>query len=187
MEKVLVSGLNEAEADVRREFAIARAEVAQCSMSLASAAHWAAREERQVWFEGDRDGMCWVTAHLSAEVGRKAMARLDAASASLAAEKDETRTLAQLRADIAGDLLIGGGAGGVPAVRVSVAVTVPVLTLLGVEELPGTLEGLGPIDADTARRLAAHAPSFHVTAWEHGCTTWTSPPGATHTAGPPEF
>jgi hypothetical protein len=105
--------------------------------------------------------MCWLTAHLPAEVGRQAMARLDAAAASLASRKDETRTLAQLRADIAGDLLTGGTAGGVPAVKVSVAVTVPVLTLLGIEELPGTLEGFGPIDADTARRLAAHAPSFH--------------------------
>lgn len=39
-------------------------------------------------------------------------------------------------------------------------VTVPVLTLLGASEEPGTLEGYGPIDADTARRLAGHAPSF---------------------------
>jgi hypothetical protein len=122
--------------------------------------HRAAREERRVWFEADRDGMCWLTAQLPAAIGRKAMARLDAAAASLAGGKGETRTLAQLRADIAGDLLTGSVAGIVPAVTVTVAVTVPVLTLLGVEELPGTLEGNGPIDADTARRLAAHAPSF---------------------------
>ncbi|MDQ1575639.1 MAG: hypothetical protein QOH55_789, partial [Microbacteriaceae bacterium] len=47
--------------------------------------------------------------------------------------------------------------------------TVPVLTLLGHDdlpttlghdELPATLDGYGPIDADTARELAAHAPSF---------------------------
>jgi hypothetical protein len=123
--------------------------------------HRAAREERRVWLEPDRDGMCWLTAHLPAEVGRIAMARLDAAAASLAGGTDETRTLAQLRADIAGDLLTGAVDGAVPAVTVSVAVTVPVLTLLGVAELPGSLEGFGPIDADTARRLAAQAPSFH--------------------------
>ncbi|CAN5498092.1 HNH endonuclease signature motif containing protein [soil metagenome] len=122
--------------------------------------HRAAMEERRVWFEPDRDGMCWLTAHLPAEVGRQAMNRLDAAAASLANREDETRSLAQLRADIAGDLLTGAGADAVPTVSVSVAVTVPVLTLLGVEELPGTLEGFGPIDAETARRLAAHAPSF---------------------------
>jgi len=124
--------------------------------------HRLAREERRVWFEADRDGMCWLTAHLPAEIGRQAMNRLDAAAVSLGARDDETRTLAQLRADIAGDLLtgIGGVTSAAPAVTVSVAVTVPVLTLLGVSELPGTLEGYGPIDADTARRLAAHAPSF---------------------------
>jgi len=120
--------------------------------------HRAAREERRVWFEADRDGMCWLTAHLPADIGRQAMSRLDAAAASLATRADETRTLAQLRADIAGDLLTGSGTA--TAVTVSVAVTVPVLTLLGVAELPGTLEGFGPIDADTARRLAGHAPSF---------------------------
>ncbi len=41
-----------------------------------------------------------------------------------------------------------------------VYVTVPVLTLLGHSEQPAELDGYGPIDADTARRLAAHAPSF---------------------------
>lgn len=126
--------------------------------------HRLAREERRVWFEADRDGMCWLSAHLPAEVGRQAMNRLDAAAVSLAGRDDEVRTLAQLRADIAGDLLTGTGTGDasgvVPSVTVSVAVTVPVLTLLGVSELPGTLEGYGPIDADTARRLSAHAPSF---------------------------
>jgi hypothetical protein len=124
--------------------------------------HTLARTARRVWFEADRDGMCWLSAHLPAEVGVQAMARLDAAAASLAAAPDETRTLAQLRADIMGDLLTGAGAGsvGVPEVGVTVAVTVPVLTLLGVEELPATLDGYGPIDPDTARRLAADAPSF---------------------------
>ncbi|HOB58031.1 MAG TPA: HNH endonuclease signature motif containing protein, partial [Rhodoglobus sp.] len=41
-----------------------------------------------------------------------------------------------------------------------VLVTVPVLTLLGVSDEPATLEGYGPIDHDTAMRLAATAPSF---------------------------
>jgi hypothetical protein len=39
-------------------------------------------------------------------------------------------------------------------------VTVPVLTLLGRSDEPGTLEGYGPIDPETARRIAARAPSF---------------------------
>lgn len=45
-------------------------------------------------------------------------------------------------------------------IRPTVSVTVPVLTLLGLSDSPGTLEGYGPIDAETARILAGRAPSF---------------------------
>jgi len=45
-------------------------------------------------------------------------------------------------------------------VAAHITVTVPVLSLLGVTDEPAELEGYGPIDADTARRLAAHAPSL---------------------------
>ena len=45
-------------------------------------------------------------------------------------------------------------------IRPTVAVTVPVLTLLGLSDSPGELEGYGPIDAETARVLAGQAPSF---------------------------
>ena len=45
-------------------------------------------------------------------------------------------------------------------VRATVHVTVPVLTLLGSSEAPAELEGYGPIDPETARQLAASAPSF---------------------------
>jgi hypothetical protein len=47
---------------------------------------------------------------------------------------------------------------GRPAAQINV--TVPVLTLLGVDDAPAELEGYGPIPAEIARRLAAHAPSF---------------------------
>jgi hypothetical protein len=115
-------------------------------------------QERRVWVDADRDGMAWVTAYLPAPAAYRAMAHLDAVALSLFGHPDESRTLAQLKADAAGELLAGvlgsSGAG------VSVAVTVPVLTLLGRGEEPGILEGFGPIDAGTARELAAHAPSF---------------------------
>lgn len=45
-------------------------------------------------------------------------------------------------------------------IKPQVAVTIPVMTLLGHSDEPGDLAGHGPIDADTARRLAAQAPSF---------------------------
>ncbi|MGO4692624.1 HNH endonuclease, partial [Glaciibacter sp. 2TAF33] len=38
-------------------------------------------------------------------------------------------------------------------------VTVPMLTLLGVTEEPGNLDGYGPIDPDTARDLASRCPT----------------------------
>ncbi|MEL7974486.1 DUF222 domain-containing protein [Isoptericola sp. F-RaC21] len=46
------------------------------------------------------------------------------------------------------------------SVRPQVTVTVPVLSLLGLADAPATLDGHVPIDPDTARRLAALAPSF---------------------------
>ncbi|POH67442.1 hypothetical protein C3B61_05815 [Cryobacterium zongtaii] len=79
-----------------------------------------------------------------------------------AAEELPTRTLDQLRADITAALLLDGitpdgmGAG----IRGTVMVTVPVLTLLGLDEEPGTLEGYGPISPEVAREIAGHAPSF---------------------------
>ncbi|MGG7509254.1 DUF222 domain-containing protein [Plantibacter sp. YIM 135249] len=42
----------------------------------------------------------------------------------------------------------------------TVHVTVPVLTILGHEHQPGSLEGYGPIDPETAVRLSVHAKSF---------------------------
>ena len=112
-----------------------------------------------MFLEPDGDGMCWFTAYLPASDATRAIARVDAAAASLAAHPDETRTLAQLRADVTSDLLAGvlGSSG---AVGVTVAVTVPVLSLLGIDDKPAHLDGYGPIDATTARALSAHAPSF---------------------------
>ncbi|WP_308799022.1 HNH endonuclease signature motif containing protein [Agromyces silvae] len=45
-------------------------------------------------------------------------------------------------------------------IRPTVHVTVPVMTLIGRTDDPGTLDGYGPIDADTSRKLASQAPSF---------------------------
>lgn len=45
-------------------------------------------------------------------------------------------------------------------IRATVQLTVPVLSLLGVTEEPGNLDGYGPIDPDTAARLAITAPSM---------------------------
>lgn len=134
--------------------------------------HVEALEKRTVWFEPAEDGMAVVGATVSAEVAQAIRDRLATIIAGLKIEGDE-RTDAQKRADAFSDLLLTGdtceatleGTGGERSnvghgIRPKVLVTVPVMTLLGHSDEPGELEGYGPIDPDTARRLAAHAPSF---------------------------
>ncbi|MFC5930548.1 HNH endonuclease, partial [Cryobacterium melibiosiphilum] len=97
----------------------------------------------------------------SADWAEAAHARITDIARSLQG-KDEKRTLSQLRSDVASDLLLRGatedglGAGIVATVHV----TVPVLTLMGTNDDPAILEGYGPIDAQTARRLAGTATSW---------------------------
>lgn len=79
----------------------------------------------------------------------------------------DTRTLAQVRADILADLLLTAtpstratGA-GIEAVTTQIQVTIPALTLAGDPNSgPPLLTGYGPIDAGLARRLAGLAPGW---------------------------
>jgi hypothetical protein len=123
--------------------------------------HRHAAEFREVRVEPGADGMAWLTAHLPAVHALGIVDRITGIAKTLHS-KDEARTLTQLRADVFCDLLIDGAPtmGGASGIRPKVFVTVPVLTLLGVEETPASLDGYGPIDPDTARLLAGHAPSF---------------------------
>ncbi|WP_370448921.1 HNH endonuclease signature motif containing protein [Cryobacterium sp. TMT2-15-1] len=113
-------------------------------------------------------GACARRAEL-VEAGRRfGQARANAAAVMLAALSlqgpGEERTLTQLTADVFADIILDGvtpsGLGTGIRGAVTVTVTVPVLTLMGLSEEPGFLEGYGPIDPDTARQLAAGAPSF---------------------------
>lgn len=135
--------------------------------------HERARAERRVEVEPARDGMAWLHLHLPAHDALLIRDRLDRVAADVGARADETagvtddRTPDQLRADVARDLLLHGvppiGEAfhvGAATVRPTVHVTVPVLTLLGLDDAPADLEGYGPIDPETARELAAQAPSF---------------------------
>ena len=121
--------------------------------------HEAAHAHRGVWTEVDRDGMGWLHAHLSAEKLAMVGAALDGIAFGLFTESDEHRTMAQLRADVLSDLLTGGACTR-PAVGVTVALTIPVLSLLGHSDEPALLEGVGPIDIETARRLCGTVPSI---------------------------
>ncbi|MCC6856771.1 MAG: DUF222 domain-containing protein, partial [Microbacteriaceae bacterium] len=120
-----------------------------------------AAAQRSLTLEPARDGMAVLTAYLPAVVAHGIYNRItDLATAQQSPA--EARTLTQLRADVFAELLLDGrlNSGGDRGIRPRVLVTVPVLTLLGVSDEPATLEGYGPIDHDTAMRLAATAPSF---------------------------
>jgi len=122
--------------------------------------HREAAGARRAWCEHGDDAMAEFGLHLSSADAELAWLRIDGAARHLAAAEGESRTLDQLRADIAADLLTGR-ADPATAPRISVTVGVPVLTLLGAEQTPATLDGRVPIDPETARRLAAGATSFH--------------------------
>ncbi len=66
---------------------------------------------------------------------------------------DEPRTLDQLRADVALDLL-SGRANGRPTGKGTVDICVDLTTLAELSEAPGDLAGYGPVIADIARQVA---------------------------------
>jgi Domain of unknown function (DUF222) len=135
----------------------ARAISERLQADTAEQRHAVARENRGVWTELDDDGMGWLHAFLPSDDLAAVSARLDAEAFDHFTEPDEQRTMAQLRADVLTDLVAGTGE---HKVGVTLAITVPMLSLLGESTRPATLEGVGPIDMATARRLAGDAPSI---------------------------
>lgn len=122
-------------------------------------------ERRFVEIEPARDGMAYLTAYLPAVEATAIYNRLTDMALALNT-KDEPRTLTQLRTDQLTRLLCDGvfpdsGSIKLNGIRPTVLVTVPVLSLLKEGEEPATLEGYGPIDAETARQVAANAPHFY--------------------------
>ncbi|MGZ0068707.1 DUF222 domain-containing protein, partial [Microbacterium arborescens] len=88
-----------------------------------------------------------------------------------AEEPADTRTMDQLRADILGDLVLGGApavdptygtdrAGGLGAIRARVQVAVTAETLMGRDENPAEAVGAGLVDADTVRQLAGQVSEW---------------------------
>lgn len=103
------------------------------------------------------------TQHTGLDTDPDALAGLDAP-----AEPDR-RTLDEIRADVATDLLLTGhataadSAASIPgeeSVRAHIQVTIPAHTLVQATDQPADLAGHGPLDAHTARRLAAVAPGW---------------------------
>ena len=133
----------------------------QIVADTAAERHESELSRRRVLFEPDIDGMAWLSAYLPAEVATKAMTFLDAEALRLSTVPGETRTRPQLRADALGDLINGSTGTGTGSVAVRVGVLVPMLTLLGHSEMPASLDGYGPIDAETARKMAGDATSTY--------------------------
>ena len=117
--------------------------------------------DRNVKFFPDNDGMATLWLRAASDDVTAVYNRITDTAISLQGP-DEPRTLSQLRADVAIDLLASGvtntglGAG----IGATVNVTVPVLTLMGKSDEPAELEGYGPIDPETARKLAGTATNF---------------------------
>ncbi|MFT4029450.1 MAG: DUF222 domain-containing protein [Protaetiibacter sp.] len=145
-----------------------------------------ARETRELSLDPANDGMAYLTLFMDAVEAAAIYERATTAAARARADGDP-RTFAQLRVDLVVDALLNRDTvlglsltqlealaadpdellqtqrtdlGYYPGIVPTVVVTVPVQTLLGGAE-PGTLEGIGPIDAATARRLTAEAPTLH--------------------------
>jgi hypothetical protein len=117
-----------------------------------------ATKQRHVSAGTDEDGTCWIAAHgIPAGPAAAAMERIDSC-ARAARRNGDTRTLEQLRADCFIGLLDGTWDGPPPAYRTGVVeLTVPLTTLMGLQDLPGDLAGWGPVCADIARQTAAQA------------------------------
>ena len=134
--------------------------------------HQRAAEDREVALQLCADGMAWLSLFLPAAQAQAAYNRIvDIAdhesrnAGRVPFDGDCTQrslTLAQRRADIAAELLTAAtlASGRDNGIRATVAITVPVLRLLGVSDKPATLEGYGPIDIETALSLAGTAKSF---------------------------
>jgi Domain of unknown function (DUF222) len=122
--------------------------------------------DRETFFEPARDGMGWLHLYTPAHIGLAAYNRADEMARELDGPNEE-RTLTQRRHDVMADLLLDGVVGDRPefGIRPSVVVTVPALAMLGhtgkngEPDLP-ILEGYGPIDIDTATKLAGAAKSW---------------------------
>ncbi|TFD45177.1 HNH endonuclease [Cryobacterium frigoriphilum] len=123
--------------------------------------HTKAVAERYVRLKDTFDGMSFLDLLLPTDDAHAIFHRLTRMAKELRSA-DDGRTRAQLRADIAADLLIEGvtAAGLGNGVRATVHVTVPVMTLMGHSDEPGILDGTVPIDPETARRLAGTATGF---------------------------
>lgn len=111
------------------------------------------------------DGMSQIIHVLPTLLAEGVWDRLTQQAKAISAAGDP-RSFDQIRSDLAAELLLTGQPSGDPdaphgagiGIRAEVSILIPVLTLLGKGSEPATIAGKGPIDLETARKLAADAP-----------------------------
>jgi hypothetical protein len=160
--------------------------------------HARAREDRAVWVTPDVDGMATLCVHAPAPAVTGAYDRLRRIAHTLRDEGDP-RTLQQLSADAAVDLLCDGDIAGttpdpehrpdptfVPGIRAEVRLTLAASTAVGLDDAPADLDGFGPVPAEIARELIRTAASFTrvLTDPETGAVVSV---GRTHRVPPPQM
>ncbi|WP_375389171.1 DUF222 domain-containing protein [uncultured Amnibacterium sp.] len=140
--------------------------------STAAERHRAALEKMSVTIEPAADGMAVITALVPAAEAISIDLRLDLAARESASAEGETRSIGRLRAHILLDLFDEGLFRGATSdlqgiavpqrigVQCKVGLMVPAMTALGHSDVPAELEGYGPIDIETAKRLAGGATSW---------------------------
>ncbi|MFJ6532952.1 DUF222 domain-containing protein [Microbacterium sp. NPDC091662] len=142
--------------------------------------HLGAREKRLVWVKDVGDGMTQLGLLGPSALVHGVFDRLtqmakavqkpeppEPESPEPESPEPDRRTIAQLRADLALDLLLtgapvghDGSEGPLAALRGTVSITVPVMTLIAGDATPAELNGRTPIDPATARRLAGAASGW---------------------------
>ncbi|MBA8930334.1 hypothetical protein BC739_007567 [Kutzneria viridogrisea] len=118
-----------------------------------------------VSYQSMPDGMALLTAHLDVVPARAIFDQVDADAETLA---EDGRTWGEKQVDVFVDRALGKGR----PVTVRTDVTVSAKTLLGLTEEPGYIPGVGPVDAATAREIAAQGE------WDRVCQV----PGCTRPA-----
>jgi hypothetical protein len=140
--------------------------------TTAAERHKAARKRMAVQLEPAADGMAWLHWLLPAPEAVSIDARLDLAARAAAATDEEGRSIGALRSHILMDVVDEGlfrdptpdlDTIAVPqrrGVQCKVGLLIPAMTAMGHRTEPAILEGYGPIDIETAKRLAGQATSW---------------------------
>lgn len=131
-----------------------------------------ALKRMSVTIEPAADGMVLITALVPAPEGVAIDQRLDLAARAAANVEGEERSITELRAhvflDVFDEGLFRGATPGLDGLAVptrkgvqcKVGLLVPLMTVLGRSDVPAELDGYGPIDIDTAKRLLGESGSF---------------------------